>query len=169
MLGSKDIRVNGRGNLQGAEGARSPSGQGTVTMRLSMPSNASSTEPNFSVGGGLFTSTGSVAPRPYEELFTWPGVSTSPTPPRNTGLYAAPRMIYHILEKNGLSSFSQARTRRSLAPAPDFGVRSDRRSPVRSGLHAPPTRTGSARSSSGPVDAIDGKLDEILRLLKKPH
>ncbi|APW61198.1 sigma-70 family RNA polymerase sigma factor [Paludisphaera borealis] len=128
-----------------------------------------------SVGSGLFTQ------EPLDNTYFLAGVCNFTDPQKNTGLYASPEMIYHILNKNGLSSLYQTEDP-NLNSAPEPGFPLQRIGP---NAGAPTSEQPSAQESAAPVsgsagadrvrkveqrvDAIDGKLDEIIRLLKKPH
>ncbi|MDR3617843.1 MAG: RNA polymerase sigma factor [Paludisphaera borealis] len=135
-------------------------------------------DPNrASFGGGLFTK------GPYREGNLLAGVSNFTAPSEKTTLFASPKMIYPILDKNGLSSLYKTEDPRlTIAPAVGFPLSRlgpDTDSPTRkeSSLPPPVQETGAAgkeapeadrlRAVEQRVDAIDGKLDEILRLLKK--
>src|SRR5262249_55414252 len=84
-------------------------------------------------GGGLYTSDGYLA-----------GVCDFAEPRGNTGLYAAPRSIYKILDRNDMSDLyrpANAGDGRLLASKDRTG-----RSPRRTGSHAPPVTIARAQS-----------------------
>jgi hypothetical protein len=134
-------------------------------------------------GGGLFTKA------PYRKGNLLAGVCNFSAPNEKTMLYASPRMIYPILDKNGLSSLYQEEDP-NLSPAPEpdfdlqevveptngFGPIDDSPASKQPAPQGPPHEARPAgkevsgadrlRAVEQRVDAIDGKLDEVLRLLK---
>lgn len=113
-------------------------------------------------GSGLFTSS------ERGEGYLLAGVCNFSSPSSSAGLYASPRMIYPILDKNGLQDLYAEDPNLSPAPEPGFPVKRTGPNAAASGgrLIPDPDRL---RAVEQRVDAIDGKLDEVLRLLKKPN
>jgi hypothetical protein len=125
-----------------------------------------------STGSGLFTS------GPYGQGNLLAGVCNFSDAARKTGLYASPAMIYPILEKNGLSSLDHAEDPNlSIAPQLDFPIERvapSARDSEPEGQGPTPLRVEAfeevrLRAVERRVDAVDGKLDEILNLLKNPR